>query len=1007
MLTLAFFLILTCGSIGLHNAISFRLNKSRIDAVSLTAETLAQQGMNYAYLAMSQTYGWAWFTHQVNLKADHTPNSNPPSLIPRTIRPTIPDNLLAKSDNSGFVKWGDEPGGSSDYYLTIKNLPANQSLKVITYEEWTGPNNTSPWRNTHILVIRALATVDNVSKAYEWRIAKRSLYDFFMFYATYREPFGGWGTVYDGAKFGIIHVNADTDAIAAGQGIALQWPITLKNLKGLSTSGYIRQWDYDNGYLCPYVIDGWSAPYWTSTARDGLTPIPMSGINLYSTQLATGMGYALEDVISNDYMRFQYNGSGKYGPDPYKKIWQQDGQPDIALPYYLEGDDAQWQWLKYRGWTHDQVPGGNEQTIRYVVPDFGFQEPNPQQHPELHIDISDAPKNADGTPAIGKIKDSDPEWNNYWKAKHRQFWAYTFLDQPYGYGLTSIPANMDWNNDTQWQALRPPAINKEWWDDLQYGDDRVNGTQDYALSSGTESDNAGGEYNTVQFLNTLKQPNAWKQWLKDNNLEGVIQDHNTGCPEPYKPVEINTPFKDLAQTGGGQYIGVTQDGTLQAGSLSDAVAIKDFWSPTQATQCGGTTGITCDAACDTTIAPDLPGDYGSHFDGLCKTKYVEIDVGKLTDKVNNGQLSNFNGVVYVEDLNDNDITTHDFSVVLKNGTTLPASGLTIVTPHNIYLYGDYNTTLVGGKVPPASVISSNRKIYTASNAFTGFDTGAEDKHPGQVDFASSPTFPYKPFVPVNYPIDYLSAPAGYQAPDNLFSLGTSDQMNNFLTNGTGIGTDPMKHLNDNPADFKIGQFQDTDNGKYYIAVKDTQGHILAKKYDSEPTHADRIAFITNGNIGLQQLSMYYHRDDTADLNNVRTYFFDARCDLPKDAKEGNSAYFTNAGVDSTYNTALVSPYEPTGYTMERGGNRTETGALVQLPANQQRKVASQAPYSYLYGTAPGGGWSIADLCWSGGGIYAYQPSFANPADLRRPPGDFSATSTSSWREFPAVKFKQL
>jgi len=97
-------------------------------------------------------------------------------------------------------------------------------------------------------------------------------------------------------------------------------------------------------------------------------------------------------------------------------------------------------------------------------------------------------------------------------------------------------------------------------------------------------------------------------------------------------------------------------------------------------------------------------------------RLATLDVGKIKDKVNDGTLSVSNNansgmIVYIKDTTPNGtgvsskiggggttVTTTERAIRLKNGTTLPSSGMTIVSENPVYIQGDYNT---GGNNPPS------------------------------------------------------------------------------------------------------------------------------------------------------------------------------------------------------------------------------------------------------------------------------------------------------------------
>jgi hypothetical protein len=107
-------------------------------------------------------------------------------------------------------------------------------------------------------------------------------------------------------------------------------------------------------------------------------------------------------------------------------------------------------------------------------------------------------------------------------------------------------------------------------------------------------------------------------------------------------------------------------------------------------------------------------------------RLASLDVGAITTAVNNGTLTTNNNantglVLYIKDTTTNGtgvsskiggtgttVTTTERAIRLKNGATLPNSGLTVVSENPVYIQGNYNTGT--GTVP------SNNGTYTSPNA---------------------------------------------------------------------------------------------------------------------------------------------------------------------------------------------------------------------------------------------------------------------------------------------------
>jgi hypothetical protein len=114
-------------------------------------------------------------------------------------------------------------------------------------------------------------------------------------------------------------------------------------------------------------------------------------------------------------------------------------------------------------------------------------------------------------------------------------------------------------------------------------------------------------------------------------------------------------------------------------------------------------------------------------------RLATLDVGAITTAVNNGTLAVSNNgnsglVLYIKDTTTNGTTvsskiggtgttvnTTERAIRLKNGATLPSTGLTIVSENPVYIQGDYNT---GGTPPSDSGTWTNPTVsgYTRKNS---------------------------------------------------------------------------------------------------------------------------------------------------------------------------------------------------------------------------------------------------------------------------------------------------
>lgn len=98
-------------------------------------------------------------------------------------------------------------------------------------------------------------------------------------------------------------------------------------------------------------------------------------------------------------------------------------------------------------------------------------------------------------------------------------------------------------------------------------------------------------------------------------------------------------------------------------------------------------------------------------------RLVTLDVSKL-DKT---KIAGWNGVVYISDTSASQTGgAPKRGVRLKNGATLPAGGLTVVSDNPVYIQGDYNTS---GTRQPASVMGD--AIMILSNSWVDANSSAD------------------------------------------------------------------------------------------------------------------------------------------------------------------------------------------------------------------------------------------------------------------------------------------
>jgi len=229
-------------------------------------------------------------------------------------------------------------------------------------------------------------------------------------------------------------------------------------------------------------------------------------------------------------------------------------------------------------------------------------------------------------------------------------------------------------SEEYWQKMYPTCpswMNMEWWSDKVYGNDRQI-----------------AETVPVNITNSQMQPEAWGDFLKTNNLEEIIRDRNTGASY-LVPLNIESSYVALAKKNG-LYISTDTSGNLEVWLNGEEID----------------------------VLPSYVQDNVQFFNAKHTKKrndiHVEdntmgVDISKmLVDSVN----TPVNKIIYIDNKD----------VFLEKGTVLPEGGLTVVTPYNIYIKGNYNydsaktAEVNDANWQPAAVIT-NSKVYTLSDQF--------------------------------------------------------------------------------------------------------------------------------------------------------------------------------------------------------------------------------------------------------------------------------------------------
>jgi hypothetical protein len=571
-----------------------------------------------------------------------------------------------------------------------------------------------------VIVIHSQATVGSVIRTVEYRLGQISAYKYFFFY-PYNKDF--YSDYYDGRNYGSIQVNGN---------MIFHGDPTFAYLTELTSGGYITRpytqfYDRHGAYA---FSDYWACPVYQNST------------NHFDTGTTTFKIGHVDNTSSSNVK---------------------------SLPYYLEGAGAFWNYDKYPS-------SGNTTPAHYTISNTDLTKVAATQSgvttvttPLLSsantIDITATyPAVPAGTEQqvfksiFNSYKDTlnDPIWDvywNQWKANHATDTDYQpqhdsgiFTETGKDWERKFLMAYNGWSLNSYGMV---EGINKEWWQDLSYGDDRAtltNGNQAPALAE----DAATGEpISPARYLlNTQQQGSTFGSWLQGNNLNTLgedmmlVQDASQGGKKVDVGNVVGSSFQSSTvikkAQNGGIYIGGTMDPQWVAYAAADAVWQAAWGAAMNA--CLASSGNNywyCGDTVDVGLPPPIPSVpeytgfsnpiadcvtektfYNSAYPRTQGSSYSPsnafvIDVKKLKEKIDavkakapesrtseEQKLANFNGVIYV-DLSGRSWSTgvssdiNNDGIMLVNGEALPSGGLSLGTPNNVFIKGNSNLDPLG------------------------------------------------------------------------------------------------------------------------------------------------------------------------------------------------------------------------------------------------------------------------------------------------------------------------
>jgi len=690
---------------------------------SLQAFYEAEAGISYAY-AEESPRNFNWYTHEdknTPVTTSHVVTKGP---ITITFEPPVPPFVTA--------------GASIDPATGCYSI-SGRNFSVKTYPEQIRNESTGQDEYTGIIVVHSQATVNGITGSLEYRLGRASVYQYFFFFPTDTVFSGG---TYDGRNYGGIHVNGDI----------------------LFTS---------NTYF--YFLTALTCG--SETPNKGFMRVPL--YSLYSNLATTADGETAYSGLSS---AMCYNSQYHfYRPTITFRSGSISSPTTKYLYYYLDNNiypDAEWSYKKYAGTS--TTPLHYVISNSYLKTQAEYELTHWSGDPGKNLLVTSKTVDVTGVGSdteleiFKKIKDTGTpaQWSDFWsdwKSNHQNdYQAYHnsgVLKSGEDWERRFFVAGYDWGGLADGVPEGSYGVNREWWEDLRYGNDRT--SIDY-MAAATVETLADGLETSKYYLNTEQQSSAWEGWLANNTLnvagenKTLVQDRSQGASyvDPGKVLgtapDQNTVKKKALN--GGIYIGL-KDGAFQ-NPISDCTTEKQFYNAAQ------------------------PAAKDSSYSGYYKyepSSVLKIDVACLKakidyDKANNGPLNDFNGIIFT-DLNGYSWSNTHYDnnadgVMLVNGARLPDGGLSLGTPNNVFIKGDYNLdpdgvseknrspddptvtgryTSVDLEWQPAEIVTQ-RVAYTLSNNFPepsymsmvgsyGSQYYDEYKHIPEQDFVNHPSYP--------------------------------------------------------------------------------------------------------------------------------------------------------------------------------------------------------------------------------------------------------------------------
>ncbi len=615
----------------------------------------AERGIAYVYFE-SYNLGWDWHTHTWNAAKNNLIK------VPASERLKIRDDCYFDNATGFYVHNGGE-------------------FMVKAYPDQVREDDT---------VVVSMGICGGEKRVIMYYLTRRGIYDFFVFTPYNLDLYSAVGRD-PKMNGGGIHSNGN---------IYLRTYMRLEDISELSTGEDGSIYYTSSQYAAPYYADNIDykmdgrAPItrldqlyniWRDDSADPMQAGPFGAYNSRNQWywkyranyfVATSVKSYPTNSFSSTETHFAGNNQDRYNVAPGAWDWVSGTYNDSSeslnrynvwiKPYELDADgnqidhdwaqipaelDEEWSWNKYFGSSYGTGSAANEQPTSFYTYDDSGNEVD-CENTYWEIDASNNVVMLD--PPIGGTSDewaafnlAHPGAKKYWDMyKSPEFWQAVRGDSFYG-----------------------TYLNEEAMDGV-YGDDRL----------------TGGRID-VKHTNSMKQPSAWSDFLKDSGLDGFVRDGNTGG-EYLEPPDFSESYSRLAEKDGifvdlvndfdGDFSDYQEWQDVLERSIDDAVSMFNS---------GGAR-----------VAKKIK--FINTFTGKWNV-VLELDVEKMQ------QSSKYphNGILYSK-----------VPIRLTNASELarakPGYGFTVLGEENIYLQGDYNT-----ENWVTSAVISKKRVFTLSDDF--------------------------------------------------------------------------------------------------------------------------------------------------------------------------------------------------------------------------------------------------------------------------------------------------